>query len=152
MRRRALADAMHFPAEDPAGYSLFYMYFPVFRIPEFLFGAVVGVLFVRCRPMTQLGRRICLALGCVGFIAGFYFLRSPCSRALVQQWRPRALPGDGADRPGAFALAHLEPSLFCPPRRRKLLCQGSYRSKAAGKFIFFAEVVYTELLLKTLFV
>jgi peptidoglycan/LPS O-acetylase OafA/YrhL len=70
---RALADAMHFPAEDPAGYHLFYMYFPVFRIPEFLFGAVVGVLFVRRRPMTQLGRRICLALGCVGFIAGFSF-------------------------------------------------------------------------------
>ncbi len=68
---RALVNVMHFPAEDPAGYNLFYMYFPVFRIPEFLFGAVAGVLFVRRRPMTQLWRRICLALGCLGFIAGF---------------------------------------------------------------------------------
>jgi peptidoglycan/LPS O-acetylase OafA/YrhL len=68
---RAWADVMQFPSQNPAAYNLFYMYFPLFRIPEFLFGAVVGVLFVRRRPATQLVRRICLALGSLGFVAGF---------------------------------------------------------------------------------
>ena len=68
---RVLVDVTQFPPQNPAAYTLFYMYFPLFRIPEFLFGAAAGVLFVRCRPMTQLARRICLALGSFGLIAGF---------------------------------------------------------------------------------
>lgn len=68
---RALANLTNFPPQNPAAYDLFYMYFPLFRIPEFLFGAAVGVLFVRHRPMTQLRRRIYLAIGSLGFVAGF---------------------------------------------------------------------------------
>jgi peptidoglycan/LPS O-acetylase OafA/YrhL len=67
----ALVNVTHFPTQSPAAYDLFYMYFPLLRIPEFLFGVAVGVLFVRRRLMTELRRRICLALGCLGFIAGF---------------------------------------------------------------------------------
>ena len=68
---RAWADVTQFPSQNPAAYNLFYMYFPLLRIPEFLFGAAVGVLFVRRRPMAQFARRICLALGWLGFVAGF---------------------------------------------------------------------------------
>jgi peptidoglycan/LPS O-acetylase OafA/YrhL len=69
---RALIDLSNFSPPNRAAYDLFYMYFPVFRIPEFLFGATAGVLFVRRRPMTQLRHRCYLALGSLGFIVGFW--------------------------------------------------------------------------------
>lgn len=68
---RAWAGVTRFPSENPAAYTLFYMYFPLFRIPEFVFGAAVGVLFVRRPPMTQFARRICLALAWCGLAAAF---------------------------------------------------------------------------------
>jgi peptidoglycan/LPS O-acetylase OafA/YrhL len=73
-----LATAMNdFSNSGPLGVeasSLFYMYFPIFRLPEFIFGAALGLIFVRQPPITAQMRRALLLLGSLGFLFGFLFL------------------------------------------------------------------------------
>ncbi|WP_281799675.1 acyltransferase family protein [Methylocystis echinoides] len=64
-------EQLHLPLN---GAELFYMYFPPFRVPEFVFGVVLGILFVRSKPISARTRRSMIFLGCAGFIIGFMVL------------------------------------------------------------------------------
>jgi peptidoglycan/LPS O-acetylase OafA/YrhL len=54
--------------------SLFFMYFPLFRVPEFAFGVAAGILFSRTPPVSGLARRFVILVGWIGFVVGFWLL------------------------------------------------------------------------------
>jgi peptidoglycan/LPS O-acetylase OafA/YrhL len=51
---------------SPNDRDLFPMYFPMFRLPEFLFGTTLGILFSRMPPLPTISRKIALLTGCIG--------------------------------------------------------------------------------------
>jgi peptidoglycan/LPS O-acetylase OafA/YrhL len=55
---------------SPNARDLFSMYFPMFRLPEFLFGTTLGVLFSRMPPLPTIWRKIALLTGCIGLGIG----------------------------------------------------------------------------------
>jgi peptidoglycan/LPS O-acetylase OafA/YrhL len=55
---------------SPNDRDLFSMYFPMFRLPEFLFGTTLGVLFSRMPPLPTIWRKIALLTGCIGLGIG----------------------------------------------------------------------------------
>jgi peptidoglycan/LPS O-acetylase OafA/YrhL len=66
-----IVDASRFPPQNPEANDLFYMYFPLLRIPEFIFGVAIGLIFVRRPTLTRLWRRAFIATGILGFVLGF---------------------------------------------------------------------------------
>ena len=67
----AINEGLHLPGSNDTARKLFYMYFPVFRLPEFMFGMALGILFGRSAPVELAMRRCMIFVGCVGFIFGF---------------------------------------------------------------------------------
>jgi peptidoglycan/LPS O-acetylase OafA/YrhL len=55
---------------SPNDRDLFSMYFPMFRLPEFLFGTTLGILFSRMPPLPTIWRKIALLTGCIGLGIG----------------------------------------------------------------------------------
>ena len=47
------------------------MYFPLFRLPEFVFGMALGILFARSAPVGVSMRRLMILVGCIGFGVSF---------------------------------------------------------------------------------
>lgn len=54
--------------------SLFYMYFPILRVPEFIFGAAIGLIFVRAPPIARGWHNTSIFIGIVGLVVGFQLL------------------------------------------------------------------------------
>lgn len=78
-----LTDIWRLEPLNPAANSLFYMYFPLLRIPEFLFGIAIGTIFVRVPSITARWRRVAIILGATGLIAGFSFLEADVPPSLI---------------------------------------------------------------------
>jgi peptidoglycan/LPS O-acetylase OafA/YrhL len=60
------------PNEDAR--TLFFVFFPPFRLPEFIFGMALGILFGRISPLAVTVRRWMIFIGCTGFIFGFMII------------------------------------------------------------------------------
>jgi peptidoglycan/LPS O-acetylase OafA/YrhL len=69
-----LNDWENLPKLSNEAITLFFMYFPLFRVPEFAFGMTLGILFTRSAPVGPLMRRFMIVLGCLGFGVGFVVL------------------------------------------------------------------------------
>jgi peptidoglycan/LPS O-acetylase OafA/YrhL len=67
----AINEGLRLPWPNEYARALFYMYFPIFRLPEFMFGMALGILFVRSAPVGLALRRCMILMGCLGFIFGF---------------------------------------------------------------------------------
>ena len=65
----AIGRATHLEPAYIETIDIFYMYFPPARLPEFLFGCLGGVLFIRHRAWLRRWRWLCLAAGLAGVTA-----------------------------------------------------------------------------------
>jgi peptidoglycan/LPS O-acetylase OafA/YrhL len=64
-------EALHLPELLDEWRMHFFMFFPLFRLPEFVFGMALGILFARSVPVGVSMRRLMILVGCVGFGVGF---------------------------------------------------------------------------------
>ena len=64
-----------FSTMSSEGRTLFSMYFPLFRLPEFMFGMALGILFTKVPPLPTIWRHIALLVGCAGFGIAFVVIR-----------------------------------------------------------------------------
>lgn len=78
-----MIEATRFPPRNPEARDLFYMYFPILRIPEFIFGTAIGLIFVRRPALTDLWRRAFLMIGLFGFVIGFALFEGHVPAPLV---------------------------------------------------------------------
>jgi peptidoglycan/LPS O-acetylase OafA/YrhL len=62
--------------------KLFFMYYPPFRLPEFVFGVALGTVFARSAPVSAATRRAVILVGCVGFL-GFVMIGAHLPRELI---------------------------------------------------------------------
>jgi peptidoglycan/LPS O-acetylase OafA/YrhL len=67
----AINEGLHLPGSNENARKLFFMFFPMFRLPEFMFGMALGILFGRTAPVGLAVRRWMIFVGCVGLIFGF---------------------------------------------------------------------------------
>jgi peptidoglycan/LPS O-acetylase OafA/YrhL len=58
----------------PEDGRLFSMYFPILRVPEFIFGAAIGLIFVRAPPIARSWLNTSIFIGVVGLVVGLQFL------------------------------------------------------------------------------
>jgi peptidoglycan/LPS O-acetylase OafA/YrhL len=70
----AINEGLHLPGSNENARKLFFMFFPMFRLPEFMFGMALGILFGRSAPVGLAMRRWMIFVGCAGFIFGFVIL------------------------------------------------------------------------------
>jgi peptidoglycan/LPS O-acetylase OafA/YrhL len=66
----AINEGLRLPPSNDAE-KLFYMYYPLFRLPEFVFGMALGTVFARSAPVSVVMRRAMILVGCAGFLLGF---------------------------------------------------------------------------------
>jgi peptidoglycan/LPS O-acetylase OafA/YrhL len=64
-------EGLHLPELNDNTRMLFGVFFPLFRVPEFVFGMALGILFARSGPVGVSMRRLMIFVGCVGFVVGF---------------------------------------------------------------------------------
>jgi peptidoglycan/LPS O-acetylase OafA/YrhL len=64
-------EGLHLPELNDNAVTLFFMFFPLFRLPEFVFGMALGILFARSPPLGVSMRRLMILVGCIGFGVGF---------------------------------------------------------------------------------
>ena len=67
----AIDEGLRLPSPSDDVRRLFYMYFPLFRLPEFVFGMALGIVFARSAPVGVAIRRLMILTGCGGFLLGF---------------------------------------------------------------------------------
>jgi peptidoglycan/LPS O-acetylase OafA/YrhL len=63
-------EGLHLPEPNDDSRMLFFMFFPLFRLPEFVFGMALGILFTRSPAVGVSMRRLMILMGCVGFGVG----------------------------------------------------------------------------------
>ncbi len=64
-------EVLGFAQPSPNEQSSFFMYLPIFRLPEFMFGLALGLLFTRVPPLPAVWRQVTWLAGCIGFGIGF---------------------------------------------------------------------------------
>ncbi len=74
---RVITGALGMSEQTLGGSALFFTYFPPLRVPEFVFGAALGLLFVRSPPMPAWAQMPAVAVGVAGVWATFSYLDGP---------------------------------------------------------------------------
>ena len=73
----AITRAMGLREITPTAGPLFFTYFPPLRVPEFVFGAALGMVFLKVPPMPASWRVPAIGLGLLGVYATFTWLDGP---------------------------------------------------------------------------
>ena len=98
---------LEFGELSPNDRDLFSMYFPILRLPEFLFGTTLGILFSRMPPLPTIWRRIALLTGWIGLGIGV---------VVIPPHVPDGMIGNGLLMPFLglvlFGLAHSKSKVF----------------------------------------
>jgi peptidoglycan/LPS O-acetylase OafA/YrhL len=81
------------------------MYFPLFRLPEFVFGMALGLVFARSAPVGAARRRLMILTGCGGSLLGF---------AIIAPWVPSETISNGMFMP--FIVLVLVGLAYSPSR------------------------------------
>lgn len=73
----AITQTMGLREISPTAGPLFFTYFPPLRVPEFVFGAAMGMIFLDVPPMRRAWRIPAMCLGLLGVYVTFTYLDGP---------------------------------------------------------------------------